>query len=128
MEETFLVNLYGSEEEINRFYDLLDVLDNENVVEMVHLIEEIKRRNVTRIYWNCCHRCQNFATCRINWYRGERAIKRNCCSLCSNYEDCLARMNSDGERPAACPGETLPPPQPQPVDPVPTDLRPGQKP
>lgn len=116
MEETFLVNLYGSEEEIGRFYDLLDVLDDENIVEMVHLIEEIKRRNVTRIYWNCCHRCQNFSTCRINWYRGEHKIKRNCCSLCTNYEDCLSRMNSDGKRSLECPGRSCPGGN-EPVDP-----------
>ena len=92
------MNLYGSDEEVDRFYLLMENLDNESVVEIVHLIEDIKRRNVTKIYWHCCDRCQNFNQCKINWFRGEKNIPQNCCSLCNNYEECVARMNSEQKK------------------------------
>jgi len=103
MEEILLVHIYGSDEEILRFDALMTTLDREeSLVEITVLIEEIKRRNVSKMDWNCCHRCASFRVCKINWARGERDIPRNCCSLCPNYEDCRARrrrLEASGDEP-----------------------------
>lgn len=115
MEETLLVHIYGSDDEIVRFTALMERLDvEENLVEITLLIEDIKRRNVSKMDWLCCHRCANYRACKINWARGERDIQRNCCSLCPNYEDCRARrrrMDADGcvRAPAPEPPADAPP-------------------
>jgi hypothetical protein len=100
MEEVFIVNLYGSDLEARRFYELMqDTEKRENIVEMAALIEDIKRRCLTKMNWYCCHRCERFQTCRINWHRGERNIERNCCSYCAKYEACLVEMKiRDGKK------------------------------
>lgn len=114
MEETLLVHIYGSDEEISRFDELMNAVDDEEtLVEITILIEDIKRRNVSKMDWNCCHRCDNYRMCKINWARGERDIPRNCCSLCPNYEDCRARRRrfdaEGGECVAAAPPQVPPP-------------------
>jgi len=89
LEELFIVNLYGTEEEIEQFNKLLDSKDSiENIVAMATLLEDIKRKRLTKMNWFCCHRCQNYEICRINWFRGERNISRHCCSYCQNFDEC----------------------------------------
>lgn len=89
MEEIFIVNLYGTEEEIELFYKLLqNSEDIDNQVIMVNLIERIKRNYLTKMNWLCCSKCQHYDACRINWYRGEKNQDRHCCSLCENYKGC----------------------------------------
>ena len=93
MEEIFIVNIYGTEAESNLFYKLMqDTKKSENVVELAALIEDIKRRELTKMDWYCCYRCDKFHTCKINWYRGERTVERKCCSYCQSYEKCLEEM------------------------------------
>jgi hypothetical protein len=99
MEELFIVNLYGTEEEIEEFYFLLqDPDDLNNQIAMVNLIEKIKRENLTQMDWHCCSRCQHFEICKINWYRGERDIPRHCCSLCQHYKECMEKHKLEKER------------------------------
>jgi len=91
LEELFIVHLYGTDEEVDTFYKLIDYEHRnnpENIVELATLIEDIKRRNLTRMNWYCCSRCENFKLCRINWYRGERNLERNCCTYCQDFEKC----------------------------------------
>lgn len=89
-EEIFIVNMYGTDEEIDEFNQLINGLEIEkNLISMALLIEEIKRRSLLKMNWYCCWRCQYFQTCKINWYRGERQCKlRNCCTYCQNFWDC----------------------------------------
>lgn len=101
LEELFVVHLYGTDEEVQRFDKLMEDRDNfENVVAMATLIEDIKRRNLTKLNWFCCSKCQNFRICRINWYRGERNIERNCCTYCSHYTDCYGEFKDSGSAPS----------------------------
>jgi len=89
MEELFIVNLYGTEEEVERFYRLLSEREKfENTIAIIDLVESIKRRNITGMEWHCCSRCIHFDLCKLNWYRGERNIERKCCTLCQNYKEC----------------------------------------
>ncbi len=89
-EEIFVVNLYGTDEEISEFTRLMENPQIEgNLVSIVLLIEEIKRRSLLKINWYCCWRCERFQTCKINWYRGERHFeRRNCCTYCQNFWEC----------------------------------------
>lgn len=93
-EEIFIVNLYGTEEEIAEFQELLKNPYNEkNLMSMALIIEEIKRRNFLKITWHCCWRCSYFQNCKINWYRGERQMPyRNCCTYCQNFWECHKRF------------------------------------
>lgn len=119
-EETFIVNCYGTEEDIARF-DLLmeDPTDRANLVEMIILVEAIKNRNSLGMDWNCCFRCQRHSYCEINWYRGERGLKKTCCPNCLNYSDCNkifisqrigSCMATRRETPAPRPLAIVPPP------------------
>ncbi len=95
MEEIFIVNLYGTDEEIVLFYKLLQESDDfDNQIIMVNLIENIKRKYLTKMNWICCEGCQHYSICRINWYRGEKNIDRNCCSLCNNYNKCREKFKT----------------------------------
>ena len=89
-EEIFIVNIYGTDEEIAEFNQLMQSPNIEkNLVSMALLIEEIKRRSLLKMNWHCCWRCSYFKTCKINWYRGERQMgMRNCCTYCQNFWDC----------------------------------------
>ena len=89
-EEIFIVNLYGTDDEIDEFNDLMKANHIEkNLMSMALIIEEIKRRNFLKIGWHCCWRCQYYQNCKINWYRGERNMElRNCCTYCQNFWDC----------------------------------------
>lgn len=89
-EEIFVVNLYGTDEEIDEFNDLMKANHIEkNLMSMALIIEEIKRRNFLKINWRCCWRCQYYQNCKINWYRGERNMDmRSCCTYCQNFWDC----------------------------------------
>ena len=96
MEEIFIVNLYGTDEEIELFYKLIQNSDDiDNQVIMVDLIEKIKRKYLTKMNWFCCSLCQHYEICRINWYRGEKNIDRNCCSLCQNYNKCRQKHREE---------------------------------
>lgn len=101
LEELFIVHLYGTDDEVARFYKLMEnPNDRGNIVEMAALLEDIKMRELTKMNWYCCYRCQQFKICRINWYRGERNIERHCCTYCQNYEECYKRfidMNKDNQ-------------------------------
>jgi hypothetical protein len=88
-EETFIAHCYGSQDEIERFDALMqDPTDRGNLIDIIVLIEEIKNKNNLGMDWNCCWRCQRFSHCEINWYRGERSLKKTCCPNCVNYRDC----------------------------------------
>jgi hypothetical protein len=89
-EEIFIVNLYGTDEEIDEFNELMRANHVEkNLMSMALIIEEIKRRNFLKINWHCCWRCQYYQNCKINWYRGERNVSmRNCCTYCQNFWEC----------------------------------------
>jgi len=92
-EEIFIVNLYGTDDEIRRFRGLMARKEEANsLVAMVELVEHIKRRNLTRLDWHCCWRCQYFQKCRIRWYREEKEFQQQCCSLCRNYTPCLSKF------------------------------------
>lgn len=89
-EEIFIVNLYGTDEEIDEFNELMKANHIEkNLMSMALIIEEIKRRNFLKINWHCCWRCQYYQNCKINWYRGERNMPmRNCCTYCQHFWEC----------------------------------------
>ncbi|MBF0545108.1 MAG: hypothetical protein HQM08_11765 [Candidatus Riflebacteria bacterium] len=89
-EEIFIVNLYGTDEEIDEFNILIQSPDVEkNVISMALIIEEIKRRSFLKMNWYCCRKCGYFVTCKINWYRGIRNFdKRNCCTYCQDFWEC----------------------------------------
>ncbi|MDD2717840.1 MAG: hypothetical protein PHW04_18285 [Candidatus Wallbacteria bacterium] len=110
LEELFIVHLYGSDDEVALFYRLMDDRDNpNNIVVMATLLEDIKRKNLTKMNWFCCTRCQNFEMCRINWYRGERNLERNCCTYCQIYEECYKKflpIRKDHELPAGPAGNS----------------------
>jgi hypothetical protein len=100
-EEIFIVNLYGTDEELDEFNLLIEAPDVEkNLISMALLIEEIKRRNLLKITWQCCWRCRYYKRCKINWYRGERNIQaRNCCTYCQNFWEChkkFSELNENG--------------------------------
>lgn len=38
--------------------------------------------------WQCCDRCQKWASCDTKWYRGEKGIPQYCCPNCENYGKC----------------------------------------
>jgi len=91
LEELFIVHLYGTDAEVKQFYEFMEPEKrnkSENIVVLATLIEDIKRRNLTKMNWFCCSRCENFKLCRINWYRGESNLERNCCTYCQNFEKC----------------------------------------
>lgn len=94
-EEIFIVNLYGSDEELDEFTQLMkNPQEERNLYAIALIIEEIKRRNFLKMSWHCCWRCSYFATCKINWYRGERCMeRRNCCTYCQNFWECHKRFN-----------------------------------
>lgn len=93
-EEIFIVNLYGTDEEIAEFQVLLQTPNDEkSLMSMALIIEEIKRRHFLKINWHCCWRCCYYQTCKINWYRGERHFeRRNCCTYCQNFWECHKRF------------------------------------
>ncbi|MBR4330554.1 MAG: hypothetical protein IKO19_02245 [Candidatus Riflebacteria bacterium] len=93
-EEIFIVNLYGTDEEIYEFNELMKETQVEkNLMSMTLIIEEIKRRNFLKIDWQCCSRCRYYANCKINWYRGERHMNnRHCCTYCQNFWDCHSKF------------------------------------
>ena len=98
LEELFIVHLYGTDEDVVKFYRLLEHKEEpENIVEMAALLEEIKRKKLTKMNWYCCWRCQHYKICRINWYRGERNIERHCCTYCQNYEECYKRFLNENK-------------------------------
>ncbi|MFZ2955808.1 MAG: hypothetical protein WA705_02785 [Candidatus Ozemobacteraceae bacterium] len=109
-EEIFIVNLYGTDDEIEEFNILMQGTEVEkNLISMALLIEEIKRRSLLKMNWYCCWRCHYHANCKINWYRGERRFElRNCCTYCQNFWECHRQFsheaNSSGieARPCAC--------------------------
>ena len=96
-EEIFVVNLYGTDEEIDEFNELMQSSQAEkSLLSMALIIEEIKRRNFLKITWHCCWRCQYYQNCKINWYRGERKMnKRNCCTYCENFWTCHKNFTSE---------------------------------
>ena len=116
-EEIFIVNLYGTDEELEEFNHLLkDVAEERNMYAMALIIEEIKRRNFLKMTWRCCWRCQYYITCKINWYRGERCVeRRNCCTYCQNFWDChklyceQEKVSSPGENPEEKTPDSNPP-------------------
>ena len=89
-EEIFIVNLYGTDEEIDEFNELMKETQNEkNLMSMSLIIEEIKRRNFLKMDWHCCSKCRYHANCKINWYRGERQMNsRHCCTYCQDFWKC----------------------------------------
>jgi len=94
-EEIFIVNLYGTDEEIVEFNVLMQkaATEEKSLISMALLIEEIKRRSLLKMNWYCCWRCKYYPTCKINWYRGERNFdKRNCCTYCQNFWECHRRF------------------------------------
>ncbi|HNV68415.1 MAG TPA: hypothetical protein PKO06_01870 [Candidatus Ozemobacteraceae bacterium] len=93
------MNLYGTDEELEEFNQLIKNPQVErNLYAMALIIEEIKRRNFLKMSWHCCWRCQYFATCKINWYRGERKMeRRNCCTYCQNFWECHKRFNEEAD-------------------------------
>lgn len=102
IEELFIVQLYGTDEEVKRFNELMDIKtdddqDDDIVIEIVALIEEIKRKNLTKMNWFCCHRCENFKICRINWHRSERNLEKKCCTYCSHYEKCYKNFKENSQ-------------------------------
>lgn len=96
-EEIFIVNLYGTDEELEEFNQLIKNPQVErNLYAMALIIEEIKRRNFLKMSWHCCWRCQYFSTCKINWYRGERKMERRiCCTYCQNFWECHKRFSEN---------------------------------
>ncbi|MBF0410241.1 MAG: hypothetical protein HQM10_23045 [Candidatus Riflebacteria bacterium] len=96
-EEIFIVNLYGTDEEIVEFEAYIQSPDVErNLISMALIIEEIKRRSFLKMTWCCCPRCSYFKTCKINWYRGERRFeKRNCCTYCQNFWECHKKFSEE---------------------------------
>lgn len=88
-EESFIAQLYGTDEEVARFETLMErPHDRDNIVEIILLIETIKQRQKLAMDWQCCWRCQKFATCEINWRRGELGLPKHCCPNCQNYAEC----------------------------------------
>lgn len=99
LEEIAISNMYGTELEKKHVANLISYLINdpnniEKIVELAVVIEEIKRREITHMDWNCCFcdKCERFHSCRIKWYRGERQMTQYCCSYCQNFDRCLAKF------------------------------------
>jgi len=91
--------MYGTEAEKKRVGMLVTYLVEEpealeKIVELAVLIEEIKRREITNMDWNCCYcnECDRFYNCRIKWYRGENNMTQYCCSYCQKFDRCLAKF------------------------------------
>lgn len=78
MEEVFLVNLYGTEEEAARLNRLLEREPTPEVTEeLVFLIEEIKRRHVTRADWFCANRTEPLVVKGVAFAKGTRTPLRH---------------------------------------------------
>ncbi len=99
LEEIAISNMYGTELEKKIVANLISCLINdsqnaEKIVELAVIIEEIKRREITHMDWNCClcDRCERYHSCRIKWYRGEKQMTQYCCSYCQNFDRCLAKF------------------------------------
>ena len=93
VEETWIVRMYGSNEENERFDDLMQDRDDRwNRIEIVLLVEHIKDRHNLGLLTRCCELCPHFETCRINWRRGELELPRTCCSNCPEYTRCSRKL------------------------------------
>lgn len=99
LEEIAISNMYGTELEKKIVANLISYLINdpnnsEKIVELAVIIEEIKRREITHMDWNCCFcdKCERYHNCRIKWYRGERQMTQYCCSYCQHFDKCLAKF------------------------------------
>lgn len=99
LEEIAISNMYGTELEKKSVANLISYLINdpnniEKIVELAVVIEEIKRREITHMDWNCClcDKCERYHNCRIKWYRGERQMTQYCCSYCRHFDRCLAKF------------------------------------
>ncbi|MFC1743684.1 hypothetical protein ACFL35_06790 [Candidatus Riflebacteria bacterium] len=87
-EELFVVNLYGTDEEIERFEILIDNLESPaSLIEIVTLMEEIKNR-AGKMNWYCCVECHRAERCEINDLRAIKKWERRCCSNCLKYDEC----------------------------------------
>lgn len=102
LEEIAISNMYGTELEKAIVSNLVSYLINvpndvEKVVELAVIIEEIKRREITHMDWNCvlCGKCERTLNCKIKWYRGERGMTQYCCSYCQSFEGCLAKFQKN---------------------------------
>lgn len=115
-EETFIVNGYGTDEDIEQFNCLMANPDDRgHRIEIIVLVEAIKQRNGLGLDWNCCWRCQRYNACEINWLRGEKALPRTCCPNCQNYSECS--MIHQSQRAGRC--LVLNPPPPVLLNPTP---------
>lgn len=89
-EEIFIVYLNGSSKEIEEFEELLKEKEKTiNQIRMILLVEEISRRELTKMDYMCCHECQFFGRCTVNQLRDQRGIEHHCCSYCHKYRTCL---------------------------------------
>ena len=98
VEETWIVRMYGTNEENERFDDLMHNRDDRwNRIEIVLLVEFIKDRHRLGLLKRCCEACPHFETCRINWRRGELDLARTCCSNCPEYTRCSRKLRKRGQ-------------------------------
>lgn len=89
-EEIFIVYLNGRPTEIEEFEELLkDKEKTINQIRMILLVEEITRRELTKMDYMCCHECQFYGRCTVNRLRSERNLEHHCCSYCHKYRVCL---------------------------------------
>lgn len=106
-EEIFIVNMYGTDEEIAAFEQLLEHRQKSRVqVEMIVICEEIIRRILTNMETPCCHKCQFYFNCPVNSIRHGRGFSTKCCSYCHNYRECLARFRGESVVATAAPAST----------------------
>lgn len=93
LEEIFIINVHGTDEELAMVPALIsDLSDTDNFVKLAVLAEEIRYREVTRLDWKCCPKCNRYASCRIKWVRGEKGMQDRCCGFCQNYGQCLSEF------------------------------------
>lgn len=97
--EIFMININGNDEEVELARNITNnITDLDCLIRLGVLAEEIRTRELTRMKWNCCPKCNKFETCRIKWHRGETGAEDTCCSYCQNYRECLEKYRKQAAR------------------------------
>lgn len=114
VEETWIVRMYGTNEQNERFDLLMQTGDDRwTRIEIVLLVEHIKEHHRLGLMTRCCPSCPHYETCRLNWRRGELDLPRTCCSNCPTYTRCSRKLRAVRTRPGS--GRPAATPEPEPL-------------
>jgi len=67
----------------------VDIIDE--VIKEIHMFDDSRPTNIVNGL-HCCPQCQQYNTCKIKWFRGEREEEQLCCSQCHLYISCQKKQ------------------------------------